>query len=253
MAEATVAVVLAGGVGRRAGSPVPKQLIEVGGRPILARAIAAFDEHPGVDEVLVVMTPGHLRTAAALAAPFRKVAGVIEGGDTRTASTLAALGALAGHSADARVLFHDAARPFVDGAVIGRVLDALDTHTAVAVGVPCSDTVVAVEDGMVTGMPPRSSLVRFQTPQGFRLGTLRGAYDLALADPGLVATDDCGIVHRYLPDVPIRVVEGSERNLKVTHPLDLVLAEHLAGGTPAGPLTDPPVNDPVIDSPEGST
>jgi 2-C-methyl-D-erythritol 4-phosphate cytidylyltransferase len=245
MAAGTVAVVLAGGVGRRAGSPVPKQLIEVGGRPILAHAIAAFDEHPGVGEVLVVMAPGHLRTAAALAAPFRKVMGVIEGGDTRTASTAAALGALAGHSGDTRVLFHDAARPFVDAAVIGRVLDALDEHAAVAVGVPCSDTIVAVEQGMVAGMPPRASLVRFQTPQGFRLGALRSAYDLALADPGLVATDDCGIVHRYLPDLPIRVVEGSERNLKVTHPLDLVLAEHLAGGTPA--------DSPPIDSPEGST
>ncbi|MBX6768345.1 MAG: 2-C-methyl-D-erythritol 4-phosphate cytidylyltransferase, partial [Actinomadura rubrobrunea] len=97
-----------------------------------------------------------------------------------------------------------------------------------AVGVPCSDTVVAVRDGLVADMPPRSALVRFQTPQGFRLGTIRKAYELALADPDLVATDDCGVVHRYLPDVPIQVVEGSERNLKVTHPLDLVLAEHIA-------------------------
>jgi 2-C-methyl-D-erythritol 4-phosphate cytidylyltransferase len=241
MAAGTVAVVLAGGVGARSGAPVPKQLVEVGGRPILAHAIAAFDEHPGVDEVLVVMAAGHVRTAAALAVPFPKVIGVIEGGDTRTASTVAALRALASRSGAARVLFHDAARPFVDGAVIGRVLDALGEHEAVGVGVPCSDTIVAVENGVVTGMPPRSSLVRFQTPQGFRLATLRRAYDRALADPDLIATDDCGIVHRYLPDVPITVVEGSERNLKVTHPLDFVLAEHLAAtGAPHTPVTDSP-------------
>jgi len=244
MERRTVAVVLAGGVGRRAGSPVPKQLVEVGGRPILAHAIAAFDEHPDVGEVLVVMAPGHLRTAAALATPFRKVTGVIEGGETRTGSTAAALGALAGHGSDTRVLFHDAARPFVDAGLIGRVLDALDGHPAVAVGVPCSDTVVAVEDGLVASMPPRASLVRFQTPQGFHLGVLRSAYDVALADPDLAATDDCGIVHRYLPDMPIKVVEGSERNLKVTHPLDFVLAEHLAGGTPTDPLTGSPVDPP---------
>lgn len=232
MAERTVAVVLAGGLGQRIGAARPKQLIEIGGRPILARAIGGFNGHPGIGEVLVVMAAGHVREAAALAAPFGKVTGVIEGGDSRTASTVAALKALAGHPDGTRVLFHDAARPFVDGGVIDRVLAALDGYEAVAVGVPSSDTIVAVEDGLVAGMPPRASLCRFQTPQGFRLGTVRAAYERALADPALLATDDCGIVHRYLPGVPIRVVEGSERNLKVTHPLDIVVAEHLATEPP---------------------
>jgi 2-C-methyl-D-erythritol 4-phosphate cytidylyltransferase len=228
----TVAVVLAGGVGERLGAGRPKQLLEVGGRPILAHAIGAFDGHPGVAEVLVVMAAGHVRAAAALAAAFRKVSGVIEGGATRTASSAAALTTLAGRPDGTRVLFHDAARPFVDRAVIDRTLAALAGFDAVAVGVPASDTIVAVRDGLVADMPPRSTLVRFQTPQGFRLGTVRKAYELALADPGLVATDDCGVVHRYLPDVPIRVVEGSERNLKVTHPLDVVVAEYLATQPP---------------------
>ncbi|MFC4049430.1 2-C-methyl-D-erythritol 4-phosphate cytidylyltransferase [Actinomadura syzygii] len=228
----TVAVVLAGGVGARMGAGRPKQLVEVGGRPILARAIDAFDAHPGIGEVLVVMAAGHLREAAAIAAPFRKTTGVVEGGDTRTASTVAALRRLDGRPGDVRVLFHDAARPFVDAPVIDRVLAALDDHDAVAVGVPSSDTIVVVEDGLVASMPPRETMSRFQTPQGFRLGTVRKAYELALADPALRATDDCGIVHRYLPDVPIRVVAGSERNLKVTQPLDAVVAEHLATGEP---------------------
>jgi 2-C-methyl-D-erythritol 4-phosphate cytidylyltransferase len=228
MATRTIAVVLAGGIGARMGAGRPKQLIQVGGRPILAHAVAAFDAHPGVDEVVVVMAAGHLREAAAIAAPFGKTAAVIEGGDTRTASTVAALRVLDDRPGDARVLFHDAARPFVDAPVIDRVLDALDGHDAVAVGVPASDTMVVVEDDLVVSMPPRETMSRFQTPQGFRLGTIREAYELALADPGLRATDDCGIVHRYLPDVPIRVVAGSERNLKVTRPLDAVLADHLA-------------------------
>ncbi|MGP4021707.1 2-C-methyl-D-erythritol 4-phosphate cytidylyltransferase [Actinomadura sp. 3N407] len=230
MATRTVAVVLAGGVGERMGAGRPKQLIDVGGRPILAHAIDAFDAHPGIGEVVVVMAAGHLREAAAVAAPFGKTAAVIEGGDTRTASTVAALRTLSGRPDDVRVLFHDAARPFVDRPVIDRVLDALDAHEAVAAGLPASDTMVVVEDGMVVSMPPRETMIRFQTPQGFRLGTIRKAYELALADPGLRATDDCGIVHRYLPDVPIRVVAGSERNLKVTQPLDVVVAEHLATG-----------------------
>lgn len=229
MATRTVAVVLAGGVGERLRAGRPKQLVEVGGRPILAHAIGAFDAHPGIGEVVVVMAAGHLRQAAAIAAPFRKTAAVIEGGDTRTASTVAALRVLADRPDDVRVLFHDAARPFVDRPVIDRVLAALDGgDDAVAVGLPASDTMVVVEDGVVVSMPPRETMSRFQTPQGFRLGTIRKAYELALADPGLRATDDCGIVHRYLPDVPIRVVAGSERNLKVTRPLDVAVAEHLA-------------------------
>ncbi|TQM71435.1 2-C-methyl-D-erythritol 4-phosphate cytidylyltransferase [Actinomadura hallensis] len=233
MAARTVAVVLAGGVGERLGAGRPKQLIEVGGRPLLAHAIAAFDAHPGIGEVVVVMAPGHLREAAAIAAPFRRAAAVIEGGATRTASTAAALRALAERPDDDRVLFHDAARPFVDREVIDRVLAALDGgDEAVAVGVPASDTMVVVEDGVVVSMPPRETMTRFQTPQGFRLGTIRKAYESALADPELRATDDCGVVHRYLPEVTIRVVEGSERNFKVTRPLDVVVAEHLASEDP---------------------
>lgn len=228
MAARTVAVVLAGGVGARMGADRPKQLLQVGGRPVLAHAIDAFDAHPGVGEVVVVMAAGHLREAAAIAAPFGKTAAVIEGGDTRTASTAAALAALKERPDDHRVLFHDAARPFVDRGTIDRVLGALESDEAVAVGLPASDTMVVVEDGLVASMPPRETMTRFQTPQGFRLGTIRKAYELALADPALRATDDCGIVHRYLPDVPIRVVEGSERNFKVTQPLDVVVAEHVA-------------------------
>jgi 2-C-methyl-D-erythritol 4-phosphate cytidylyltransferase len=224
----TLAVVLAGGTGQRVGSALPKQLIEVGGRPILSYSIEAFDGCAGVDGIVVVMAPGHVPAAERIAAPFRRVRAVIEGGANRSASTLAALNALADEPDDTRVLFHDAARPFVDHGVIGRCLEALAGHEAVAVGMPTSDTIVAVEAGMVAGMPARDTLSRFQTPQGFRLGTIRKAYELALADPSFTATDDCGVVHRYLPDVPIRVVEGSERNLKVTHPLDIVLAEHIA-------------------------
>jgi 2-C-methyl-D-erythritol 4-phosphate cytidylyltransferase len=224
----TTAVVLAGGVGRRLGGPAPKQLIEVAARPILAYAIEVFDDSPGIDEIIVVMAPGHEAAATTIARPFGKVRTVISGGDTRTESTLRAMETLAAAPDDARVLFHDAARPFVDADVIARCLTALESYDAVAVAVPTADTVVAVANDEVVAMPPRDTLRRFQTPQGFRLGTLRKAYELALADPSFTATDDCGVVHRYLPDVPIRVVAGDERNLKITNPLDLIIAERLA-------------------------
>ena len=224
------AVVLAGGTGRRLGLEAPKQLAAVGGRSILSRAIGAFDAAPEIDEILVVMAPGHLAAAELAARPYAKVTGVIEGGASRTDSTLCALSALADRPDEARVLFHDAARPFVDGRIIAECVASLDAAEAVAVAVPSSDTVVVVQDDRVVEMPRRDSLRRFQTPQGFRLATIRTAYERALADPefaGTPPTDDCGVVHRYLPGVPILVVAGSERNIKITHPVDLIVAEQI--------------------------
>jgi 2-C-methyl-D-erythritol 4-phosphate cytidylyltransferase len=225
-----VAVVLAGGTGQRLGLDAPKQLAAVAGRPILARAIEAFDTAPEIDEILVVMAPGHIAEAELIAKPYAKVARVIEGGASRTESTLRALSALEGLPGDSRVLFHDAARPFVDGRIIAECVAALDEAETVAVAVPSSDTVVVVEAGRVVEMPRRDRLRRFQTPQGFRLATIRAAYERALADPEFgetPPTDDCGVVHRYLPGVPILVVPGSERNIKITHPVDLLIAEQI--------------------------
>jgi 2-C-methyl-D-erythritol 4-phosphate cytidylyltransferase len=222
------AVVLAGGTGQRIGGSAPKQLIEVAGRPILAYAIEAFDTTPGIDEIVVVMAAGHESAAARIARPFRKVKAVIPGGASRTESTLRAMETLRATPDESHVLFHDAARPFVGQAVIDRCLVALKSYEAVAVGVPTADTIVEIADDRVVSMPSRATLRRFQTPQGFRLGTLRKAYRLAIADSSFTATDDCGVIHRYLPDLPIKVVAGDERNLKITHPLDLVIAEHLA-------------------------
>ncbi len=226
----TVAVVLAGGSGQRFGTSVPKQLLPLGGRAMIEYSVAAFDEAPAVDATLVVMAPGYARQVAELltAGGYRKVCRVIDGGATRTESTRLAIAALGAEDCD--VLFHDAARPLVDQQTIAGCAAALAAHPAVGVAIPSSDTVAVVTDGMMTGMPPRDSLVRCQTPQGFRLSVIRRAHELAAADPGfgsLPATDDCGVVLRYLPEVGVRVVPGSERNIKITFPRDLSLAEAL--------------------------
>jgi len=107
---------------------------------------------------------------------------------------------------------------------------ALADHAAVGVAVPTSDTIAVVSDGVMTAIPRRDSLARCQTPQGFRLSVIRHAYELADADPAfsaLPATDDCGIVLRYLPELGVHVVPGSERNIKITYPRDLAIAEAL--------------------------
>jgi 2-C-methyl-D-erythritol 4-phosphate cytidylyltransferase len=233
----TVAVVLAGGIGQRFGGDKPKQLHVLAGRTLIEHSVAAFGQAPGVDEILIVMPPGGDGPARERfqagggkgeAGGRTKLTAVIEGGITRTDSTRCAIAALGAQECD--VLFHDAARPLLDQRIIADCVAALATDRAIGVAIPSSDTIVEVTDGVITGMPRRDTLARCQTPQGFRLSVIRQAYQRADADPGFPgrpATDDCGIVHRYLPDVPVRLVLGSERNIKITYPGDLDLAETL--------------------------
>jgi 2-C-methyl-D-erythritol 4-phosphate cytidylyltransferase len=226
----TVAVVLAAGSGLRFGAAVPKQLLPLAGRALLEHSVSAFERASGVDAILVVMAPGHAGQVRELLTErgYGKVTGVIEGGMTRPESTRRAIAELG--SAECNVLFHDAARPLLDQQTIARCVGALHEHQAVGVAVPASDTIVVVQDGMMTSMPHRDTLRRCQTPQGFRLSVIRRAHQLAVADPGyadLAATDDCGVVLRYLPEVPVAVVTGSERNIKITYPDDLSVAEAL--------------------------
>jgi 2-C-methyl-D-erythritol 4-phosphate cytidylyltransferase len=230
-----VAVVLAGGSGQRFGGDLPKQLHLLAGRTLIEHSVAAFEQAPGVDAIILVLPPGlvgQARERFTAAGGYRKVTGVIGGGITRTDSTRCAIAALSADSAgaDCNVLFHDAARPLLDQRIISDCVSALGTDQAIGVAVPSSDTIVEVSDGVVTAMPPRDALARCQTPQGFRLSVIRRAYQLADTDHAFgqrPATDDCGIVLRYLPGVPVRLVRGSERNIKITYPHDLHVAETL--------------------------
>lgn len=224
-----VAVVLAGGVGTRFGEPVPKQLLPLAGRPVMEHSIATFQGSAVVDDIVVVMAPGHLEVVRALIAAggYDKVRAVVPGGATRSDSTVAALAALG--EADVNVLLHDAARPLVTEEIVSANVAALAEHEAATTAISSADTIVQVDpvDGQLVETLSRPLLRRMQTPQSFRLATLRAAYALAVLDPTFAVTDDATVVLRYLPDVPIAVVPGSERNLKITTPLDLVLAEQL--------------------------
>ncbi|MGH3319093.1 MAG: 2-C-methyl-D-erythritol 4-phosphate cytidylyltransferase [Streptosporangiaceae bacterium] len=222
-----VAVVLAGGRGERVGRGMPKQLLEVAGRPIIDYTIDALHACPEIDEMLVVMTPGLVEDVERIVEKvgYDKVAQVIEGGATRQESTYLALRALGDE--ERGVLLHDAVRPFVDRRIVADCVEALRTYDAVGVVIPSPDTIIAVEGDAIVEVPDRGRLRRVQTPQAFRLSTLRRAHDLAVADPDLAVTDDCTVVLRYLPEVAVHVVEGSERNVKITHPVDVFLAETL--------------------------
>ncbi len=238
----TVAVVLAGGSGIRLGGRTPKQLQLLAGRTLLEHCVAAFDTAPGVDEIVVVMPADLIGEARRILSDgYGKVSHVIAGGADRPGSTGRAIDLLSRGGQDCNVLFHDAARPLVDQRIIADCVAGLAEGRALGVVVPTADTIAELADGVMTSIPPRESLGRCQTPQGFRLSVIRRAYQLAAADPdaaAFLATDDCGIVLRYLPGVRVRVVAGSERNLKITYPGDLriaeaALSEPLAGKVPA--------------------
>ncbi|WP_043620743.1 bifunctional cytidylyltransferase/SDR family oxidoreductase [Nonomuraea candida] len=244
----SVGVLLAGGVGQRVGLATPKQLVEVAGRTIIEHSLAVFEGAPEIDEIVVLMTPGYADRVREIVARggYRKVRKVVDGGASRTESTWRALRALG--EEECNVLLHDAVRPLLEPRIITECVRALETHEAVNVAIPSSDTVLVAAPapggqagggqagggqagGEVIGeVLDRSRLRRSQTPQCFRLSVIRKAYERAMADPGfagLPATDDCGVVLRYLPEVPIHLVPGSEHNIKVTHPADLHIAELL--------------------------
>src|SRR3569833_2767241 len=232
-----VAVVLAGGTGQRMGLEIPKQLVKIAGKPIMQHTLQIFQSAPQIDEIIVAMTPGFTAEAEAIvaAAGCTKVSHVIEGGTTRTETTMRAIETVSAATPEANVLFHDAVRPFIDHRVIEDCVKALDKYEAVDVAIPSADTIIKVDDyggTVIKDVPRRDLLRRGQTPQCFRLSTIREAYRLALADPDftggkVTAPDDCSVVLRYLPDVPIVVVPGSEQNMKVTHPVDVFLADKL--------------------------
>lgn len=230
-----IAIILAGGIGARIGGKTPKQLLPLAdGRSVLEHAVEAFERAACIDEIGIVMHKDYIAQAEKIAHHngWQKVAFVIVGGNERWESSVNALREIERRNTpqnSINVLLHDAARPFVSERIIGDVCTALQQHEAVTVAIPATDTMYRVgeqaqnraTEPVVQDIPPRSTLMCAQTPQAFRLATIAEAYRLALQDPHLQATDDCGIVHRYLPTVPIYIVLGDTQNRKITYKEDL--------------------------------
>ncbi|NND03548.1 MAG: 2-C-methyl-D-erythritol 4-phosphate cytidylyltransferase [Acidimicrobiia bacterium] len=212
------------------GADGPKQFLELDGIPLLAHSVTAFERSNHVTDIVVVSHPEHIETSELIVggAGVSKVKTVVAGGPSRSDSSRAAIDEVP--DGDGLILIHDAARPLVATETIDAVIAALGSHMAAAPAVAASDTIVMATGDEINATLDRRSLRHLQTPQGFEISTIREAYRLAGEDPAFEATDDCGVVHRYLPDVTIKLVPGSTRNLKITRVEDLAVAAALLGG-----------------------
>ncbi len=215
------ALIVAGGRGARFGGAVPKQYLPLGGATVLRRAAASFAEHPRLAGVAVVIR-GEDRALFDRATEGIRLLPPVEGGAERQDSVRLGLESLLRHE-PARVLIHDAARPFADAALIDRVLDALEQAPAAIPALPLGDTIKRVADnGRIIETVDRARLYRAQTPQGFDFATILAAHRAAA---GRALTDDAAVVEAA-GIAPI-VVTGAEDNLKVTTANDLAAAERL--------------------------
>ena len=243
------AVVVAAGKGLRVGGDLPKQYRRVGGRAVLTRTLAALAELPAIDRIQPVIAPDadafYRECLAELDEGLRaKLAAPVPGGATRQQSVAAGLEALASAEVPSLVLVHDAARPFIDSALIGRAVAAGLEHGAAVPGVAVSDTIKLVEDvapgiGRVHETPARERLRAVQTPQSFRFALLLDAHRRALREGRDGFTDDGALAE--WAGLPVVVFEGDARNRKITQAADLIEADRaFSGPGPAvseGPMT----------------
>ncbi|RZM06573.1 MAG: 2-C-methyl-D-erythritol 4-phosphate cytidylyltransferase, partial [Sphingomonas sp.] len=211
--QRTVALIVAAGVGARAGGSVPKQFARVAGKPMIAHSYQALAAHPGIDAVVVVTGDGQRQ----LVRDALGDAAVVTGGPTRRESVALGLAAIGDAT---RVLVHDAARPFLPARVIDAVLAALDVQDGAIPVLPVADT-LARGDALLGDTVARDGLYRVQTPQGFRMAALQAAH--AAWDPSETATDDAQMVRRLGGGVAL--VQGDPMLEKVTHPEDFAAAD----------------------------
>ena len=224
-----IAIILAGGIGSRVGGSTPKQLLPLkDGRSVLEHSVDAFEQSSVIDEIAIVMHPDWLNEAQAIVDRnnWPKVKKIIPGGKERWESSWNAIEEVKGERLKVKgermnLWLHDCARPFVSQRILSDIAEALETHPAVTVAVPATDTIYLTENKQLVAMPDRSTVLRAQTPQAFHLEVIRKAFENALAQGNIGATDDVGIVHRYLPEIPIFIVQGEEANRKITFIEDL--------------------------------
>lgn len=220
----TVAIVLAAGQGSRMNSDIPKQYMEINGKPVLYYTLKAFEESEITSVILVTgaKEQEYCKENIVEQYGFSKVEKIIAGGAERYLSVACGLREMenAGY-----VLIHDGARAFITKEIINRTIEMVAAYGAVAVGVPAKDTIKKVnEDACVIETPPRQYMWQVQTPQAFPAEDIRIAYETVIAQKAVGLTDDCMVWERVM-DTPVKMIEGSYENMKITTPEDIYIGE----------------------------
>lgn len=217
----TTAIIVAAGTGSRFGSQIPKQFIDLAGKPVVVHSIEKFQSATSIDYIVLVVPYAHLNSHGQDFAGFSKLETVTAGGATRVESVMAGL-----HSAEPDtdiVVVHDGARPLVSVDEIDRVVDKAKQMGAACLVAPVTDTIKTISQDEITGTLDRNKLRRALTPQAFRIDVLRKAFELE--DPSADVTDECYLVEKL--GHPIALVEGSARNFKITNADDIEFARIL--------------------------
>jgi 2-C-methyl-D-erythritol 4-phosphate cytidylyltransferase len=220
-----IALIPAAGIGKRMGAEINKQYLLLSGMPIVARTISVFENSPLVDDIYIITPEQEIpfcRLHVVEAYGFSKVRAIVQGGAERQHSVLNGLRGIASPAAEDVILIHDGVRPFVTPEIIAEAVSSAKQHDGALVAVPAKDTIKVVNNHVIRDTPPRETLWQAQTPQAFRYGIIRNAHEKA-AEEGFLGTDDSSLLERLGGEV--HVVMGDYRNIKITTPEDLVLAE----------------------------
>ncbi len=215
------AVIVAAGNASRMGG-IDKVMAQLSGEPMIVHTVRSFQNCDAIKEIVIVTRPDLIVRIADLCRDFPKVKAVVAGGKDRPESVQKGLDALSKKVKLAAI--QDGARPLITWQVIDRTVRAANTYGAAAPGIPVKDTVKIVQGGLVSETPDRSTLQAVQTPQVFDVDLLRAALKKA-KDTGVQITDDCSAAE--LLGMSVKMVEGDERNIKVTTPMDLKVAQML--------------------------
>ena len=221
------AIILAGGAGERSGLDIPKQFVKIAGKTVLEHTLDVFQNNVNIDEIIIVTNKSYINFVQEIVKKnnMNKVSDIVAGGKTRQASSNIGLNCIKDN--DAKVLIHDAVRPFVSKRIIDECIEALDKYKAVDVAITSADTIIKVDSGsVIETIPERKTLRRGQTPQAFDLRTIKEAHKLACECDNISVTDDCGLILKFsLADV--YVVKGDDSNIKITYPIDISIADKL--------------------------
>ena len=223
--ETCTAIVLAAGQGKRMGTKVQKQYLEIDGKPVLYYSLYAFEQSPIIDEIILVVGEGqaeYCHNEIVVKYGIHKVKKIVQGGAERYHSVWNGLQEVDG---EGYVFIHDGARPFITEEILNRVYKDVQKCKACVVGMPVKDTIkLADQDGFVDETPERSLLWLIQTPQVFASSLVKEAYALLMEQNHIQVTDDAMVVEQMLGH-KVKLTVGSYENIKITTPEDLDIAE----------------------------